>query len=171
MFVAIGFDHDGAIGATAPHSYENSGHYNTLPFIVTGAGVVVANGGASSRLAAALHDEIRKVADHPVVLVINENRRGHAMPGNGCWRDLGMEPLAPASVIPGHGHPTNMAQARCYAGDYLLDIRARIGAHLEDGGDLAGAFYVDKSGCVHLDTFEQLATRNAGRVFEKIEWE
>ena len=43
-----------AIGATAPPTYENSGHNNNLSFIVTDEGVVVVNSGASSRLAAAL---------------------------------------------------------------------------------------------------------------------
>lgn len=271
-----------AIGATAPPTYENSGHNNNLSFIVTDAGVVVINGGASNRLAAALHDEIRAVTDKPVVLVINENGQGHAMLGNGYWRDQGvdilahvdavaeteengdfilqgmqrynrdkaegtrvehanltfedeydasiggvtikvlhlgpahdpgdtqvwlpdwgmliagdiafhermppifegtctkcwietwetrLEPLAPTYVIPGHGHPTNLAQVRRYTLDYLTDLRAKIGAHIEDGGDLAGAYYVDQSNWAHLDTFEELATKNAGRVYEEMEWE
>ncbi|HBS49460.1 MAG TPA: MBL fold metallo-hydrolase [Rhodobacteraceae bacterium] len=271
-----------AIGATAPLTYENSGHNNNLSFIVTGEGVVVVNGGASARLAKALHDEIKAVTDQPVVLVINENGQGHAMLGNSYWRDQGvdvlahvdaveetqangdfilqgmqrynrdkaegtriehanltfedrhaielggvmievlhlgpahdpgdiqvwipeweimiagdiafhermppifehtctscwletweekLEPIAPTYVIPGHGHPTNMAQVRRYTRDYLVDLRAKIGAHIDEGGDLASAYYVDQSNWAHLDTFEELATRNAGRVFEEMEWE
>lgn len=271
-----------AIGATAPPSYENSGHNNNLSFIVTDAGVIVINGGASNRLAAALHDEIKAVTDQPVVLVINENGQGHAMLGNGYWRDQGvdilahedavaetrengdfilqgmqrynrdkaegtrvehanltfsdeydaslggvtikvlhlgpahdpgdaqvwipdwkimisgdiafhermlpifegtctrcwletwdekLEPLAPTYVIPGHGHPTNLAQVRRYTRDYLMDLRTKIGAHIEDGGDLAGAYYVDQSNWAHLDTYDELATKNAGRVYEEMEWE
>ncbi|MEC8039579.1 MAG: MBL fold metallo-hydrolase, partial [Pseudomonadota bacterium] len=228
-----------AIGATAPPTYENSGHNNNLSFIVTDEGVVVVNGGASVRLAAALHEEIKAVTDQPVVLVINENGQGHAMLGNAYWMDLGvdilahvdaieaftseadfilqgmerynrdkaegtrtvtpnlsfddsysltlggvqievmhmgpahdpgdtqvwlpdwgmliagdiafhermlpifegictscwletweteMEPLAPTYVIPGHGHPTNLAQVRRYTYDYLSDLRAKVGA-------------------------------------------
>mgnify|MGYP001790839676 FL=1 len=45
-----------AIGATAPPTYENSGHNNNLSFIVTGDGVIVINGGAAYILANALHD-------------------------------------------------------------------------------------------------------------------
>ena len=271
-----------AIGATAPPTYENAGHNNNLSFIVTGDGVVVVNGGASARLAAALHDEIRAVTDQPVRLVINENGQGHAMLGNSYWADQGVEILAHEDaiaeveengdfilqgmqrynrdraegtrvvaagrsfsdreviemgevtlevlhlgsahgpgdtqvwipqwdiviagdiafrermppifldtctacwietfdgpftalgatyVIPGHGHPTNMAQVTRYTSDYLKDLRAKIGAHLDEGGDLAGAYYVDQSNWAHLDTFEELATRNAGRVFEEMEWE
>ncbi len=271
-----------AIGATAPPTYENAGHNNNLSFIVTGEGVVVVNSGASSRLAAALHEEIKQVTDQPVVLVINENGQGHAMLGNGYWRDQGvdilahvdavaetreyasviltrmkaynrdkaegsrvehanlsfedeyaltlggveikvlhlgpahdpgdvqvwipewdimltgdlafhermppifphtctgcwietwetrLEPMNPTYIIPGHGHPTNLAQVRRYTRDYLVDLRARIGEHIDDGGDLAGAYYVDQSKWSHLDTFEELATRNAGQVFEEMEWE
>ncbi|SMC73205.1 MBL fold metallo-hydrolase [Primorskyibacter flagellatus] len=271
-----------AIGATAPPTYENSGHNNNLSFVVTGDGVVVVNGGASARLAAALHDEIRAVTDQPVRLVINENGQGHAMLGNSYWADQGVDilahveaieeieengdfilqamqgynrdkadgtrvavpnmsfedrkavemgdvtlevlhlgaahgpgdtqvwipqwslmiagdiafhermppifadtctscwietwetalvPLNPTYVIPGHGHPTNLAQVTRYTHDYLVDLRAKIGAHLEEGGDLAGAYYVDQTNWAHLDTFEELATKNAGRVFEEMEWE
>jgi len=271
-----------AIGATGPPTYENGGHNNNLSFIVTDEGVVVINAGASSRLAEALHEEIRNITDMPVVLVINENGQGHAMLGNGYWRDQGvdilahadavaetrengdfifqgmerynrdkaegsrvehanlsfedsydislggveirvlhlgpahdpgdvqvwipaweimltgdlafhermppifehtctscwletweqaLEPMAPTYVIPGHGHPTNMAQVRRYTRDYLIDLRAKIGVHIEEGGDLAGAYYVDQSNWSHVDTFEELATRNAGRVFEEMEWE
>lgn len=271
-----------AIGATAPPTYENSGHNNNLSFIVTDEGVVVVNGGASVRLAAALHDEIKGVTDQPVVLVINENGQGHAMLGNAYWMDMGvdilahvdaitafteeadfilqgmerynrdkaegtrtvtpnlsfegeytltlggidihvmhmgpahdpgdaqvwlpqwgmliagdiafhermlpifsgictscwietwetkMEPLAATYVIPGHGHPTNLAQVRRYTHDYLVDLREKIGAHIEEGGDLSTAYYVDQARWSHLDTFEELATKNAGRVFEEMEWE
>lgn len=271
-----------AIGATAPPTYENSGHNNNLSFIVTGDGVVVVNGGASARLAAALHDEIRAVTDQPVVLVINENGQGHAILGNSYWADLGVpilaheeavaeveksgdfllqgmqaynrdkaegtrvvpatvtftesydasrgdfrievlhlgpahspgdiqvwlpdqglviagdiafhermlpifgdtctscwletwetafEPLGALYVIPGHGHPTNMAQVRRYTHDYLVDLREKIRQHLDNGGDLAKAYYVDQSQWSRLDTFEELATKNAGRVYEEMEFE
>lgn len=271
-----------AIGATAPPTYENSGHNNNLSFVITGDGVVVINGGASVRLAAALHDEIKAVTDQPVKLVINENGQGHAMLGNAYWADLGvdilahedaiaeveengdfilqgmqrynrdkaegtrvvqanlsfseehivemgdvkihvlylgpahdpgdtqvwipqwdimiagdiafhermlpvfdytctscwletwvdaLEPLSPTYIIPGHGHPTNMAQVRRYTYDYLTDLREKIGEHLDNGGDLASAYYVDQERWRNLDTFEELATKNAGRVFAEMEWE
>ena len=88
-----------AIGATAPPTYENAGHNNNLSFIVTGDGVVVINGGASARLAAALHDEIKAVTDQPVKLVINENGQGHAVLGNSYWADLGIDILAHEDAI------------------------------------------------------------------------
>jgi len=271
-----------AIGATAPPTYENSGHNNNLSFIITGQGVVVVNGGGAYVLAQALHDEIKQLTDQPVVLVINENGQGHAMLGNSYWveqdvpiiaheeaarefeergfriledmqrlnrdkaegtflqgptetfstdytvelgayrievRYLGpshsagdvvvwlpnqdlviagdmafhermlpifedtyildwletwdneFEALEATYVIPGHGHPTNMDQVRRYTKGYLEYLRGQISAHLDAGGGLAEAYYVDQSPYAHLDTFEELATKNAGRVFEQMEFE
>jgi glyoxylase-like metal-dependent hydrolase (beta-lactamase superfamily II) len=270
-----------AIGATAPPTYENAGHNNNLSFIVTGDGVVVINAGASTQLAKALHEEIKKITDQPVKLVINENGQGHAMLGNGYWKQQGVpilahedaatafeedggqslerherilkekaegidlvgptetfsdkreikmgdftievlnlgpahspgdtmvwlpeqklvisgdmafhermlpifddtdtaawletwenfEALGAVYVIPGHGHPTNMDQVRRYTKDYLVHLRGKIGEHIDKGGELKDAYYVDQSAYKHLDTYEELATRNAGRVFEQMEFE
>jgi glyoxylase-like metal-dependent hydrolase (beta-lactamase superfamily II) len=270
-----------AIGATAPPTYENTGHNNNLSFIVTGDGVVVINAGAAYALAEALHEEIQAVTDQPVRLVINENAQGHAMLGNSYWAEHGVpilaqedaaaefeeaghasleatkavlrekaegtevapptetfadrrviemgdfriealnlgpahspgdisvwlpeqslvvsgdmafherllpifpetdtkawlesweefEALGATYVIPGHGHPTNMDQVRRYTKGYLEYLRGKIGEHLDAGGSLADAYYVDQSPYAGLDTFEELATKNAGRVYEQMEWE
>ncbi len=271
-----------AIGATAPPTYENSGHNNNLSFIITGDGVIVINGGAAYILAEALHAEIKQITDQPIQLVIDENGQGHAMLGNSYWAeqgvpilahvdaaheieerghqilenmkrynrdkaegtyvapptetfedkhviemgdfrievlhlgpahgpgdtqvwlpeqslviagdmafhermlpifedtivsdwietwDSGFEALEATYVIPGHGHPTNMAQVRRYTRDYLVYLREKIGEHLDNGGDLAEAYYIDQSPYANLDTFEELATRNAGRVYEQMEFE
>ena len=271
-----------AIGATAPPTYENSGHNNNLSFVITTDGVVVINSGASVRLASALHEEIKTITDQPVKLVINENGQGHAILGNLYWSQLGVDilahedaiheieensytilermksynrdkavgtevvipnksfsekvifnlgglefhvlhlgpahgpgdtqvwlpqlslviagdmafhermlpifentctkcwlktwdekfaPLNATYVIPGHGHPTNMAQVTRFTRDYLLDLRAKVSEVLDNGGDLAEAFYVDQERWRSLDTFEELAKRNAGRVFEEMEFE
>jgi len=85
--------------------------------------------------------------------------------------DTKFEPLGATYVIPGHGHPTNMDQVRRYTKGYLEYLRARIAEHLDSGGGLAEAYYVDQSPYAHLDTFEELATKNAGRVFEQMEFE
>lgn len=85
--------------------------------------------------------------------------------------DNEFEALNATYVIPGHGHPTNMAQVRRYTKGYLEYLRGKIGEHIDEGGDLSGAYYVDQSPYTNLDTFEELATKNAGRVFEQMEWE
>ena len=269
-----------AIGATAPATYENSGHNNNYTFVITSAGVVVVNSG-SYLLAEALHQEIREVTSQPVVLVINENGQGHAMLGNGYWQEQGVailahtdtiheieesgsaslarlkrvtrekaeqsrvelptetfsdkriielgdtrievlwlghshsvgdivvwlpeqrlivagdmafhervlplfettdtrlwleswerfEALQALYVIPGHGHPTNMAQVRRYTRDYLQFLRGEVQALLDAGDDLQAAYLIDQSRYAHLDTFNELASRNAGRLFEQMEFE
>ena len=271
-----------AIGATGPPTYENTGHNNNLSFITSDEGVVVINAGASSSLAKALHDEIKKITNKPVLLVINENGQGHAMLGNSYWIDQGVpilahedaikefedngpqilnrmigynrdkadgtrlalptisftnkyvinlgnlaiealylgpahspgdisvwipskklviagdmafherllpifshtntkewidtwdnefEKLNPYYVIPGHGHPTNMDQVRKYTRNYLVYLREKIGTFIENGGELKDAYYVDQTPFSHLQTFKELATRNAGRVYEEMEFE
>ncbi len=83
-----------AIGATAPGTYENSGHNNNLSFIVTDDGVVVMNAGDNYLLAKSLHDEIRKRTDKPVKYVVLENGQGHAMLGSGYWQQQGAKIVA-----------------------------------------------------------------------------
>ena len=85
------------------------------------------------------------------------------------WENF--ETLGAVYVIPGHGHPTNMDQVRRYTKDYLVYLRGKIQEHLDKDGSLKDAYYVDQTPYKHLDTYEELATRNAGRVFEQMEFE
>lgn len=80
-------------------------------------------------------------------------------------------PLNATYVIPGHGHPTNMAQVQRYTVDYLKYLRSKIQEVIDNGDGLEEAYYVDQTPYEHLDTFEELATRNAGRVYEFMEFE
>lgn len=96
-----------AIGATAPGTYENSGHNNNLSFIITDAGVIVVNAGDNWLLAASLHDEIKKVTDKPVKYVVLENGQGHAMLGMSYWQAQGAKVVAhrdTAAHIEKNGH-------------------------------------------------------------------
>lgn len=91
-----------------------------------------------------------------------------------CWIETwetAFEPLGAHYVIPGHGHPTNVAQVRRYTRDYLVYLRGKIGEHLDSGGSLDDAYYVDQSPYAHLDTYEELATKNAGVVYTEMEFE
>ena len=85
--------------------------------------------------------------------------------------DNEFEKLNPIYVIPGHGHPTNMDQVRKYTRNYLVYLRGKIGTFIENGGELKDAYYVDQTPFSHLQTFKELATRNAGRVYEEMEFE
>jgi glyoxylase-like metal-dependent hydrolase (beta-lactamase superfamily II) len=85
--------------------------------------------------------------------------------------DNEFEKLGAVYVIPGHGHPTNMAQVRRYTRDYLIYLRGKIREHLDNGGTLDDAYFVDQSPYRRLDTFEELATKNAGYVYVEMEFE
>jgi len=83
-----------AIGATAPATFENSGHNNNLSFVVTDDGVLVVNAGDNYLLASALHEEIKKITDQPVRYVVLENAQGHAMLGMNYWQAQGAQVIA-----------------------------------------------------------------------------
>ena len=74
-------------------------------------------------------------------------------------------------VIPGHGGPTNMAEVTLYTKDYLLYLREKVGALIEEGGALLDAYDIDQSAYMHLPTAEFLSKRNAGQVFQSMEFE
>ena len=88
-----------AIGATAPPTYENSGHNNNLSFVVTDDGVVVVNAGDNYLLAQSFHRAIKKVTDQPVRFVILENGQGHAMLGSSYWREQGVPIIAHVDAV------------------------------------------------------------------------
>ncbi len=88
-----------AIGATAPPTFENSGHNNNLTFIVTDEGVIVVNAGDNYLLAQALHREIRERTEQPVKFVILENGQGHAMLGMNYWQEQGATVIAHEDAV------------------------------------------------------------------------
>ncbi|MEZ5537756.1 MAG: rhodanese-like domain-containing protein [Thiolinea sp.] len=271
-----------AIGATAPPTYDNSGHNNNLSFIIADDGVLVMNAGESYLLAQSLHDEIKKLTDQPVKYVVLENGQGHAMLGSGYWQEQGakvimhedawqeveahreqilqriaprrdknyrteivqpdillsedkmdvslgswkmevlrlgpahspgdimlwlpekklaisgdlafhqrllpvfeetdtaawidtwpkFEALQPEYIIPGHGSPvTDISILTRYTRDYLAYMREQVTTILEEGGGLNDAYKIDQSAYAHLDTFDELALRNAATIFRAMEFE
>ena len=80
-----------------------------------------------------------------------------------------MAQLAPKKVIPGHGPPTDIATIRQYTQGYLKFLVAAVNKILEEDGDLGDAYAIDQSEYAHLNTFEELAVKNAGRLFQTME--
>jgi len=96
-----------AIGATAPQTYENSGHNNNLSFVITEDGVLVMNAGANYLLAQSLHEEIKKLTQQPVKYVVLENAQSHAILGASYWKTQGATIIAhrdAANEIKQDGH-------------------------------------------------------------------
>ncbi|MGB0866922.1 MAG: rhodanese-like domain-containing protein [Granulosicoccaceae bacterium] len=81
------------------------------------------------------------------------------------------EALGAEIVIPGHGGPTNMAEVTQYTKDYLVYMRDNIGTILDDGGSMVDAYAIDQSMYEHLDTWRELALRNAARIYQSMEFE
>jgi dienelactone hydrolase/glyoxylase-like metal-dependent hydrolase (beta-lactamase superfamily II) len=81
------------------------------------------------------------------------------------------EALGAEVVIPGHGEPTDMATVRKYTRDYLVYLREKVGELIENGGTLDEAYQIDQSPYMHLPTAEFLAKRNAGQVFQSMEFD
>ena len=74
-------------------------------------------------------------------------------------------------VVPGHGGVTDAATVTAGTKDYLLFLRAQVQGILEAGGSLDDAYKIDQSRYEHWHTYDELAARNAGRVFERMEFE
>lgn len=82
-----------------------------------------------------------------------------------------IEALDPKHVVPGHGPLTTLAQAQADTRDYLQNLRDKMRAHIDEGGDIIGSVTVDQSAFAYLDQFDALAGRNAQTVFQQMEWE
>lgn len=81
-------------------------------------------------------------------------------------------PLAQnAIIIPGHGDPTDFEQVDTYTRGYLEYLRAKVAELLDEGGTLADAYEIDQQPYMFLETADELAGKNAGRIFEAMEWE
>ena len=77
----------------------------------------------------------------------------------------------PEHVVPGHGHPTTLETARRDTHDYLVNLRGRIGALIDEGGGIMDAPGIDQSEFSYLEQFDSLSGRNAQTTYEQMEWE
>lgn len=82
-----------------------------------------------------------------------------------------MAAFDPAHIVPGHGRATDLATARRDTHDYLVNLRTRIGALIDAGGDIMDAPAIDQSAWSYLEQFDSLAGRNAQATYEEMEWE
>lgn len=87
------------VGDIGMRSVENEGMNANSGFIVTPAGVVVVDSGATVQVAEKIHAAIQKVTDQPVKIVVNTGGQDHRWLGNGYFRTLGAEIIAAAPAI------------------------------------------------------------------------
>ncbi len=82
-----------------------------------------------------------------------------------------MASYEPEYIVPGHGNPTTLEHARADTYDYLANLREKIRAHLDAGGDIIDSVNVDQSAFSYLVQFEVLSRRNAQSVYVEMEFE
>ena len=85
--------------------------------------------------------------------------------------DLFADEVADWTIVPGHGGPTDIATIIAGTRDYLVFLRGKVEEILDEGGSLDDAYKIDQSQYKHWHTYDELAARNAGRVFERMEFE
>lgn len=269
------------VGERTQRSPTNLGNNSTHGVIITTEGVVLVDPGGSWKGAERIHQEIKKLTDKAVKIVINSGGQDHRWMGNGYWKSQGVEIIASEAavedhkdrgslqltvldvligdklegtepvyadtvfeemhsftlggvvfeithagqahtpgdsfiwvpgektvftgdivyvermlgvgeqshsgewievfeamaelnavhVVPGHGHATTMDKAKADTLDYLVNLREKMGAYMEAGGEIIGSVNVDQSAFSYLELFEGLAKRNAQQVFSELEFE
>ena len=114
------YAHVGDIGA---RNVANQGLNANLGLVVTPAGAVLIDSGATFRSARDIHAAIRRVSEKPVRWVINTGGQDHRWLGNGYFQALGAELIAHAAVGP---------DMRSRGGDQLSALRSLLGAAADD---------------------------------------
>ena len=82
-----------------------------------------------------------------------------------------MAALKPKLVVPGHGHVTDLQEAKAHTHDYLVFVRQAVTDFMEAGGGIEDIGKLDQSSYSFLLNYETLKGRNAQRVYEELEWE
>lgn len=113
------YAHVGDIGA---RSVANEGLNANLGLVVTPAGSVLIDSGATFRSARDIHTAIRRVTEKPVRWVINTGGQDHRWLGNGYFETQGAELIAHAAAVP---------DMRSRGGDQLAALRTLLGPAAE----------------------------------------
>jgi glyoxylase-like metal-dependent hydrolase (beta-lactamase superfamily II) len=91
----------------------------------------------------------------------------------GRWIDAfdRLADLSPEIIVPGHGRPTSLAEARKVTRDYLDHLRQTARTAIDQGKDIDSTLKADQSAFAHLVGFDQLARRNLQQVYLEMEFE
>jgi len=103
------------IGDTGPRSLENEGLNANIGLVVTPAGAVLIDSGATSQSARQIHEAVKKVTLQPVKWVINTGGQDHRWLGNGYFKEQGAEIIA---------HANARADMQARGGDHLAGLKS-----------------------------------------------
>ena len=102
------------IGEKVGRTYDNEGLNASIGLVVTPAGALLIDSGASAQGAQKIHAAVKKVTDQPVKWVINTGGQDHRWLGNGHFIAQGAEVIA---------HASGKADLLARGGDHLAALR------------------------------------------------
>lgn len=82
-----------------------------------------------------------------------------------------MASFEPEHIVPGHGYPLSLEKATQDTYNYLIKLRQKVTAFMNDNGDASEINRVDMSEFSYLYNYDSLSGRNALKVYTEIEWE
>ncbi len=106
------------IGDMGARTVANEGLNANIGLVVTPAGAVLIDSGATFESARQIHAAVRRVTDQPVRWVINTGGQDHRWLGNGYFKAQGAEIIA---------HARGEADMRNRGGDHLSGLQASLG--------------------------------------------
>lgn len=110
------------VGDTGARTVENEGLNANIGLVVTPAGAVLIDSGATRQSARQISDAARQVTNQPIRWVINTGGQDHRWLGNGHFRDQG------ADVI---GHAGGEADMINRGNDHLEGLKAVLGSRVD----------------------------------------
>jgi glyoxylase-like metal-dependent hydrolase (beta-lactamase superfamily II) len=122
------------IGDIGGRTTENEGLNANIGLVVTPAGAVLIDSGASYASAKAIHEAVKRITPQPVRWVINTGGQDHRWLGNGYFKEQGAEVIA---------HAAAAADMRVRSGDQLAALRPFLGDKLQGTAPVYPARLVD----------------------------
>lgn len=110
------------IGEKGARTAENEGLNANLGLVVTPAGAVLIDSGATFQSARQIHEAVKKVTAQPVKWVVNTGGQDHRWLGNGYFAGQGAEVIA---------HANAEADMRNRGNDHLQGLKGALGAKAE----------------------------------------
>lgn len=103
------------VGDKGGRTYDNEGLNANIGLIVTSAGAVLIDSGATSQSARKIHEAVRRVTPQPIKWVINTGGQDHRWLGNGYFAAQGADIIA---------HANARADMLARANDHMVNLTA-----------------------------------------------
>jgi len=79
--------------------------------------------------------------------------------------------INPKYLVPGHGKPATLSDAKRQTYGYLTMLRQKIGVFMDEGGVIQDVGKIDQSEFSYLENYDLLKGRNIQQVYQEMEWE